>query len=90
MHIISKDFDSATFEAPAQWHAFNSDFLVTIPEVISELERAGKILMDAKRREDYWELLFRPVKCSLCGKGDFDSFASFKSHYIREYHQARK
>lgn len=85
LHIISKDFDSPTFETTAQWQAFNTEFLVTVPSVIAELEAHGRIVLHEGRRSRYWDLLFDPVKCTICQKADFDSFAAFKAHYVREY-----
>lgn len=68
-----------------QWNAFNIDFLVSIPQVIKELEeKNGKILMDQDRWDNYWALLYSPLKCSICDK-KFNQLSKLKIHYLREY-----
>ena len=89
LHIVNKDFNSPKLTS-SQWNAFNTEFLVSIPEVIKELEEnGGKILMDQDRWNKYWALLSVPLKCSICDK-KFRQLDKLKDHYQKEYNEAIK
>lgn len=83
---MNKDFDSPKLTS-FQWNAFNTDFLVSIPQVIKELEeQEGNILMDQDRWNKYWALLSVPLKCSICDK-TFRQLDRLIVHYQKEYNE---
>ena len=83
LHIVNADFNSPILTSP-QWNAFNTDFLVTVPQIISELKSAGRIEMPQHRWDANWSLLSLPLKCSICGRG-FRKVSTLQDHYIKEY-----
>lgn len=85
LHIVNKDFNSPALTL-YQWNAFNTEFLVSVPQVIEELEKTGKILMDQNRWDKYWNLLSMPLKCSICNK-KFGQMKTLKAHYLKEYNE---
>ena len=85
---MNADFNSPILTYP-QWNAFNTDFLVTVPQAISELKAKGRIEMPQKRWDSNWALLSLPLKCSICGRG-FRKVSTLQSHYVKEYTKSRK
>ena len=88
LHVVNKDFNSPILTYP-QWNAFNTDFLITVPQVIAELEAKHQIDMPQSRWDECWALLSVPLKCSICGKG-FRQLEALKKHYFKEYTESRK
>jgi hypothetical protein len=80
---VSKDFDSPKL-TPVQWNAFNTDFIISIDEVILKLKTTGKIEMTPDIYDSYWKLLSSPLKCPLCGKG-FRHLSALTRHYLPEF-----
>lgn len=88
LHIVNEDFASPNLTY-AQWNAFNTDFLVTIPQVIEELNAKGVIEMTTSRWEAYWSLLFGPLICSICHR-TFRKVSVLQNHYKKEYNAKNK
>lgn len=87
LHVVNADFNSPILTFP-QWNAFNTDFLITVPRVISELQAKGSVDMPQERWDANWALLSLPLRCSICGRG-FRKVATLQSHYLEEYSRAQ-
>ena len=72
-----------------QWNAFNTDFLVSVPQVIAELEANGRVEMSKERWENNWALLSLPLECNICKK-TFKKLEALKIHYKAELRMLKK
>ena len=72
-----------------KWNTFNTEFLVSIDQVIKELEDEkgkGIIIFSYEKVEKYRDMEKGPYKCSICHK-PFSFFSDVKDHYKNEYDQ---
>ena len=63
MHIISRDFDSPCLKTKKHWNSFTSEFFLPAEDVISRLQRFGKVEIDKAK---YEAILKDPLKCHVC------------------------
>ena len=88
LHIVSKDFYGMSAK---KWNTFNTEFLVSIDQVIKELEDEkgkGIIIFSDEKVNKYHKLENLPYKCSICHK-PFSFFSDVKDHYKNEYDQQK-
>ena len=81
---MSKDFIGMSAK---KWNTFNTEFLVSIDQVIKELEDEkgkGIIIFSDERVNKYHKLQNLPFKCSICPE-NFYVFSEVKDHYKNEY-----
>ncbi|XP_043107084.1 aprataxin isoform X2 [Puntigrus tetrazona] len=64
LHVISQDFDSPCLKNKKHWNSFTTDYFVESRDVISMLEKDGKVTV----KEGTSELLKLPLRCHSCGK----------------------
>lgn len=88
LHIVNNDFNNPNLTYP-QWNAFHTDFLISVPQVIEELNSKGHVAMPQERWDAYWALLSIPLQCCIC-KREFRKLEALKSHYLKEYSASRK
>ncbi|KAI4905804.1 hypothetical protein NFI96_002375 [Prochilodus magdalenae] len=64
LHVISQDFDSPCLKNKKHWNSFTTDYFVDSQEIISMLERDGKVSV----KDGTGELLKLPLRCHVCRK----------------------
>ncbi|KAL2098164.1 hypothetical protein ACEWY4_007371 [Coilia grayii] len=64
LHVISQDFDSPSLKNKKHWNSFTTDYFIESQEVITMLEKHGKVTI----KEGMTELLKLPLRCHVCKK----------------------
>lgn len=81
LHVISQDFDSPRMRKKHQWNTFNTSFFIDSEEVMSTVEREGRVAINEQENE---ALLESRMKCNLC-PALFDEINDLNRHR-REVH----
>ena len=74
-----------------KWNTFNTEFLVSIDQVIKELEDEkgkGIIIFSDEKVNKYHKLENLPYKCSICHE-TFSAFSTVKDHYGKKCYQQK-
>ncbi|XP_062864739.1 aprataxin isoform X6 [Trichomycterus rosablanca] len=62
LHVISQDFDSPCLKNKKHWNSFTTRYFIDSDEVITMLERDGRVSV----KEGTSELLKLPLRCHVC------------------------
>lgn len=79
MHLISTDFESESLKNKKHWNSFNTAFFIEFQDVIDELEKNGRVVVDTNERE---KLLKNQISC--CGQ-EFRNIPALKVHIKRSH-----
>nr|XP_023014037.1 aprataxin [Leptinotarsa decemlineata] len=64
MHVISDDMNSPCLKTKKHWNSFNTDFFLNSNEVLSSLQKYGKVTIPSK--ETCKSYMDSPLKCHKC------------------------
>ena len=78
LHVISSDFQSPFMKLKKHWNSFNTQFFLTLEDVIATLEKEKTVEIDKNAAV---ALLKLPLRCHRCHKV-FSTMPSLKQHIL--------
>ena len=76
MHVISQDFNSPCLKTKKHWNSFTTEYFIDAENIISMLEKDGKLHFD---RTVFEAILKRPLQCHICRRNQ-QNLPKLKEH----------